>query len=499
MSKPSSPPPRPPSSSSSSSGHKKITHRLVSLSLSLSLSPPPKNTPTAAADADTDAARQEIADALANPAAAFERYLTVRLGEANATLASALAGRGGSGSGSGSLPSAAVADSAENALPPSLRVLVPAMSSGAERARRQAVFRANLRRADALNKAALRAARRAGTPAADAPVYGLTAFSHLTSDEFRRLYLGKPFAQLKGQVDMSGAEDASAVHDDNAAAHDDEMIGHGAHAEPGSGLRRRRRRRRLAQTASALQCNKKLARFPYGTTNPPATFDWRNVKGTSYVTPVRDQQACASCVSFSTVVALEAISIRRRLAASRTVSAAGTSASSAVDLAEQDFLNCWNPTTDECQGALPSWYADRAVCKGVASERDVPYAARDANACAQVARDKLGLKGWYHPPVTDKGLKQAVFKSAPVAVAILAENSFGMYRGGVLPCGVPGAGRGVNHAVAVVGWDATSFVVKNSWGANWGDAGYVRLASGCARGKSSLNMHTSGYNVGVSF
>ena len=29
------------------------------------------------------------------------------------------------------------------------------------------------------------------------------------------------------------------------------------------------------------------------------------------------------------------------------------------------------------------------------------------------------------------------------------------------------------HAVAIVGFNATSFIVRNSWGTSWGDRGYA--------------------------
>lgn len=483
-----------------------------------------------AASADTSdlhAVRQEVADALADPSAAFERYLMARLGEANATVARALA-RGGSSSSSAAAdaPTSAVAAAAvptlsaaaaaatttspaapalspeaaaeaARTLPPNLRVLVPAMTSGAERARRRAIFRASLREAAALNDAAL---RKAGGNAAEAPAYGLTEFAHLSGEEWRRMYVSKPFSQLKNRVDM---RDADAETDPDAANPGDTP---GAGAGAGENTRRRRRaralRRRLSQTATTnppLQCKKQIRTSPFSRVNPPAALDWRNMGGTSYVTPIRNQLACGSCASFSTVVTLEAVAILRTLARRAGGTAnAGTTASSATDLAEQDFLNCWDTKTDECGGALPSWYYDRAVCQGIASEADVPYKAVDANKCAQVIRDTLGLKGWFEPPATDKGVKQALTK-APVSIAILVDDSFRLYRGGVLPCGTKDGSKGVNHAVGVVGYDATSYIVKNSWGPGWGENGYVRLASGCARGNSALNMLTPGFNVGANF
>jgi len=73
----------------------------------------------------------------------------------------------------------------------------------------------------------------------------------------------------------------------------------------------------------------------------------------------------------------------------------------------------------------------------------------------------------------------------PVSIAIEADKSaFQLYAGGVLnsTCGTQ-----LDHGVLVVGYgtDTTSgskaqdyWIVKNSWGATWGEAGYIRLLRG---------------------
>jgi cathepsin L len=35
-----------------------------------------------------------------------------------------------------------------------------------------------------------------------------------------------------------------------------------------------------------------------------------------------------------------------------------------------------------------------------------------------------------------------------------------------------------DHAVTIIGMTATSWIIKNSWGAGWGDKGYVQVARG---------------------
>lgn len=66
-----------------------------------------------------------------------------------------------------------------------------------------------------------------------------------------------------------------------------------------------------------------------------------------------------------------------------------------------------------------------------------------------------------------------------LAVAIEAENTwFRNYKSGVI---TRGCGTNLDHAVAAVGYGTLPngqeyFIVKNSWGASWGEEGYVRIA-----------------------
>ena len=48
----------------------------------------------------------------------------------------------------------------------------------------------------------------------------------------------------------------------------------------------------------------------------PESFDWRNVNGQNFVSPVRNQEQCGSCFSFASLAMLEA---RLRIATNNTV------------------------------------------------------------------------------------------------------------------------------------------------------------------------------------
>jgi len=88
----------------------------------------------------------------------------------------------------------------------------------------------------------------------------------------------------------------------------------------------------------------------------------------------------------------------------------------------------------------------------------------------------------------------AQLDKGPVSVAIQANKlCFQMYKGGVLnnsKCGTK-----LDHGVLAVGYgtDATAgpyYIVKNSWGATWGEEGYIRLANNDATGPGMCGLQS---------
>jgi C1A family cysteine protease len=70
-------------------------------------------------------------------------------------------------------------------------------------------------------------------------------------------------------------------------------------------------------------------------------------------------------------------------------------------------------------------------------------------------------------------LDQAIL-SSPVSVEVEADQDVWQhYKSGIVKA--TDCGETVNHAVLVVGYNEDSYIVKNSWGANWGEEGYIRL------------------------
>jgi C1A family cysteine protease len=194
----------------------------------------------------------------------------------------------------------------------------------------------------------------------------------------------------------------------------------------------------------------------------PASVDWRN-KGA--VTPVKDQGQCGSCWTFSTTGVLEG---RYFLDNNQLLS-----------FSEQQIVDCATDAGQGCEGGWPYLAVEYAIKNGLELESDYPYTAQDGTcAFASSKAHQVASSYSFVSTKSTNALKTALVDQ-PVSVLIEADQSvFQFYSSGVISTG---CGAQLDHAVLAVGYDKQgvleAFIVKNSWGQDWGEQGYVYLST----------------------
>jgi len=201
----------------------------------------------------------------------------------------------------------------------------------------------------------------------------------------------------------------------------------------------------------------------------PASVDWRTVKP-SVVSPVKDQGSCGSCWAFAT--------------AETTESMLAIATGNLTILSPQNVVSCTpNPDhcggTGGCDGAIAELGFTYIKNNGIATEENWPY-KQTTGTCNEAAHTKVatvtGCVKLAENNYTD--LLTAVATLGPIAVSVDAKKwssySKGIYNG----CDVD-VDYDIDHAVQLVGYGTDSgtdyWIVRNSWGPNWGEAGYIRL------------------------
>merc|ERR1712130_589023 len=211
--------------------------------------------------------------------------------------------------------------------------------------------------------------------------------------------------------------------------------------------------------------------------NAPDNVNWVDQGA---VTPVKNQGACGSCWAFSTTGNVEGQWFLKT--------------KQLVSLSEQNLVDC-DHTCDPkdkstcdggCNGGL-MWLAYQYIINngGIDTEDSYPYEGIDDTCRFKNSTVGAKVTGWEMLPTDEDKLAAWLATNGPVSVAINAE-WLQFYFGGIsdpMWCNP----ENLDHGVLIVGYgvgktwlgaEKPYWLVKNSWGSSWGEAGYFKIARG---------------------
>ncbi|EMR74059.1 parallel beta-helix repeat (two copies) [Thermoplasmatales archaeon SCGC AB-539-N05] len=201
----------------------------------------------------------------------------------------------------------------------------------------------------------------------------------------------------------------------------------------------------------------------------PSYFSWRDRDGVDFVTPIRNQVPYSSCETFAIVAAIETI-IQYKVGIPFN-----------CDLSEAHlWFNCeptleWGSFPDKNLNYLKKYGIPDEACWPYPDDREI-HLPNETCPCWQSRTVKI--TDWGYLPDNPVAIKNALMTYGPVPTYLFIYDDFFSYRRGIYKhrWGKPIA----PHMVTIIGWDDAQgcWLVKNSWGTDWGEDGWFRIKYG---------------------
>jgi len=202
---------------------------------------------------------------------------------------------------------------------------------------------------------------------------------------------------------------------------------------------------------------------------PPNSWDWRTKNG---ITGPKNEGQCGSCWAMTVAMAIESTYMVHKGKIHQQA------------LSTQQIIDC--DTNDEgCNGGEPTTAYQYVVkAGGLATNSFYPYTANDGtcrNLTANELQDPITGYVLAIPAGSKDEIALAGFLASnqPISTAVDAE-SWSTYTGGILMASQ--CGQNIDHGVQIVAYQGLTkngyWVIRNMWGTDWGEDGFIRLQFG---------------------
>jgi len=202
----------------------------------------------------------------------------------------------------------------------------------------------------------------------------------------------------------------------------------------------------------------------------PEMFDWRSK---SKVTAIKNQGQCGSCWAFSATENIESVWMIKKDLTNHTM----------APLAPQQIVDC-DRVDGGCNGGdTPTAYKYVISAGGIETEKEYPYHAVDGSCKFEKSKVYSHITGFKYATKQhdEKTMMDNTYAESPLSICVDAEK-WQYYTSGIMTAAQCAKRVSLDHCVQIIGYDHSHsppyWIVRNSWGADWGERGLILLEYG---------------------